>query len=118
MHHHRARALKWSLWTKIGITCVLWSGPLLLLPRSVYDYLGFPALEPLVYFDLLGMSFAALVLAYTFGLRILLRGVYPDQTVWVGILSNGGRGSFWRYMVWLGLGQSGDLMPKRSCGSR
>jgi hypothetical protein len=52
--------------------------------------IGFPVPEPLLFLRLLGMAYVALVVAYAFGLRDVLRGAYPGAVVWVGIVSNGG----------------------------
>ena len=43
-----------------------------------------------LYGCLLGLAYAALVVCYVFGLQASLRGEYPGDVVWVGIVSNGG----------------------------
>ena len=84
------RALATVFAVKIVITIALWVVPLLLFPVGWLAALGFPIPEPLIFLRLLGMAFLSLTLAYTFGLRAALRGDYPSNAIWVGILSNGG----------------------------
>ncbi len=75
---------------KISVTILLWGLPLLIFPVQVFQALGFPELDPLVFIKLLGMAYLALVVGYWFGLQEVRRNKYPDATVWVGIVSNGG----------------------------
>jgi hypothetical protein len=75
---------------KIVVTLFAWCIPLLLLPCSALAAIGFDVPQPAVFLRLLGMSYAALAVAYWFGLRAQWRGTYPAGTVWVGIVSNGG----------------------------
>lgn len=84
------RALSAILIAKIVLTISVWCVPLLLFPANWLAALGFPVPEPLLFLRLLGMAYAALVLGYAFGLRAALRGEYPADVVWVGIVSNGG----------------------------
>ena len=75
---------------KIGLTLLLWCVPLLLLPNSWLQKLGFPVMMPEVYLKLLGWAYLALVIGYCFGLCDTWNGVYPLPIIWVGIVSNGG----------------------------
>ena len=84
------RGLDLVLRAKIALTMVAWCIPLLLFPASAFTALGFPAPTPEVFVRLLGMAYLALVLGYGLGLQQLRAGAYPQATVWVGILSNGG----------------------------
>lgn len=79
-----------TLIIKIALTVCLWCIPLLLFPATWLRMIGFPVPEPVLFLRLLGMAYVALVVAYAFGLRDVLRGEYPGAVVWVGIVSNGG----------------------------
>lgn len=76
---------------KIFCTIVLWSLPLLISPVFFFELLGFPNPEPFIFFRLLGMAYTALVVGYILGaLKLKKKEEYPSDTVWVGIVSNGG----------------------------
>lgn len=75
---------------KIGITTVLWFVPLLFFPSELLRHLGFPDVEPHIFFQLLGMAYGSLLVSYGFGFAATRRGEYPRSTVWAGIVSNGG----------------------------
>ena len=84
-------ALSKVLVFKIALTVLFWAGPLLLLPKRGLEWLGFDVPEPQLFLRMLGMAFAALTVGYVFGLCTWrAEGVYPAQTIWVGIVSNGG----------------------------
>jgi hypothetical protein len=74
---------------KIGYTIVLCFG-LLLVPTSFLKKAGFPTFPSAVFLRLLGVAYGALLVGYVLGLVQTLHGVYPRDTVWVGIVSNGG----------------------------
>ncbi len=102
-------ALEWVLWFKIGITILLWAGPLLVLPGFAFSRLGFPQ-PPMLYIRLLGAAYTALVVGYCFGLADLRAGNMPAGVIWMGVVSNGlaamvllahGIAGTWR--VWGGL---------------
>ena len=84
------RPLHAVLAAKIALTVTLWAGPLLAAPASLLVALGFPEPRPALFLRLLGVAYAALVVAYAHGLRASRRGRHPDAAVWVGIASNGG----------------------------
>ena len=84
------RNLSRVLFLKIGITVVLWCGPLLLFPISLLERMGFPTCPSAIFLQLLGMAYGALTVSYVFGLVATLHGRYPGSTVWTGIVSNGG----------------------------
>ena len=73
-----------------ALTIVAWCVPLLLFPASLLEALGFPVPEPQLFLRLLGMAYTALVVGYVAGLGSARRGEYPEATVVVGIVSNGG----------------------------
>ena len=83
------RGLKITIIFKIVVTIFLWVIPSLFFPQRLSNSFGFPPLEPL-FIKLLGAAFAALCLGYILGLREIKNGRYPEISVWVGILSNGG----------------------------
>ncbi|MDZ4286838.1 MAG: hypothetical protein U0984_02710 [Prosthecobacter sp.] len=82
--------LEFILWCKISITILFWAGPLLLAPGGLLEKLGFPKLAPYVFFRLLGVTFAALVVAYAYGLGPAAAGKPAEATVAIGLVSNGG----------------------------
>jgi hypothetical protein len=99
---------------KIVITVLLWSGPLLLFPLSWLAGLGFPQPEAfLVFYRLLGAAYAALLVAYIYGLFNIMGGGSPGSTVVLGLVSNGlaamilgifgfqGAWSAWGFWAWL-----------------
>lgn len=75
---------------KIGFTVVGACVPLMLVPASGLQSLGFPVPEPIIFLRLLGMAYAALIVGYVFGRSNAKAGIYPGTAVWVGIVSNGG----------------------------
>ncbi len=82
--------LRRVLLAKIAITILAWALPLLALPVSVLVGLGFPTPEPAVFLRLLGIAYSALVVGYVLGLNKAGKNEFPLETVWVGIVSNGG----------------------------
>ena len=99
---------------KIVITAVFWSGPLLFFPLSWLAGLGLPQPEAfLVFYRLLGAAYAALLVAYLFGLFNIMGGGSPSSTVVLGLVSNGlaavilgffgfqGAWSAWGFWAWL-----------------
>ncbi|MEM7542896.1 MAG: hypothetical protein AAF384_15115 [Pseudomonadota bacterium] len=75
---------------KICITLLAWAMPLLLFPSRLLIGLGFPAPQPEIFLRLLGVAYLALVLGYVLGYQKLKTRQYPLETIWVGIVSNGG----------------------------
>ena len=75
---------------KIALTLLLWSIPLMLIPLDGLRKLGFPVQQPEIFLRLLGMAYLSLGLCYFFGLQSQQDKIYPSDTVWIGILSNGG----------------------------
>lgn len=110
---------------KITLTICLWSIPPLLFPPCWLRTLGFPVPEPRIFLRLLGMAYLSLAVGYLHGLQCLLGGVYPSDTVLVGIVSNGGafvllaisaRQSIWkewgflaRVIMWISLVGTGVI---------
>ena len=80
--------LRTVLWTKIGFT-VVWALPLLLLPGKYFPKFGFPVPVPMIFTNLLGAAFLALLVGYYRGVQAFDAGRAPTQTVEVGIVSNG-----------------------------
>ena len=83
-------ALSVVLAFKLALTVCVWSVPLLLFPTRWLEKLGFTVPEPQLFMRLLGMAYAALAVGYAFGLHASCKGFYPMETVWIGIISNGG----------------------------
>lgn len=81
--------LKIILIVKIVFTAIFWSLPLLLFPKRAANLLGMPAPQPVLFAHLLGAAFLALLAGYTLGLLDLSQNKGADNTVWVGIISNG-----------------------------
>lgn len=84
------RGLHGVLLLKIGATIVLWCVPLLLLPLSQLERIGFPAGQSGIVLKLLGMAYGSLLVNYAFGVATVRKGGCPSSTVWTGIVSNGG----------------------------
>lgn len=94
-------ALAQVLAVKIALTLSAWCVPLLLFPKPLLLWLGFPVPEPALFLRLLGMAYVALIVAYGFGLQAARRGEYPAGVVWVGVVSNGGACLLLGYFAWL-----------------
>ena len=75
---------------KILFTFFIWCIPLLFLPGKLLASLGIPEPINIVFVRLLGIAYAALMVGYIFGLIATLKGDYPIEAIWVGIVSNGG----------------------------
>lgn len=83
--------LRIVLIVKIALTFVLWAAPLLLAPKRLFQYIGIPIDETLVFARLLGMAFATLCIGYAAALMEVLAGRQPLPTlIYMGIASNGG----------------------------
>uniref|UniRef100_A0A0G4G038 Uncharacterized protein n=1 Tax=Chromera velia CCMP2878 TaxID=1169474 RepID=A0A0G4G038_9ALVE len=81
----------WVLGLKIGGTLVFATIPVLLFPRFLIKKLLGRVPEPILYFRLLGWAWVALLVGYTEGLvRLLSYNEWPDWTLRMGIVSNGG----------------------------
>ncbi len=81
--------LRIVLWAKITITVGLLSFPMLTFPANFIETLGFPVSESIIFIRLLGMAYTALAVCYVFGV-LKIKEQYPEDVVWVGIVSNGG----------------------------
>ena len=75
---------------KIAATIVVWCVPLILMPASWLEALGFPQLETTMFVRMLGWAYLALCVGYWFGLQAALQGRRAMGSIWVGIVSNGG----------------------------
>ena len=75
---------------KIAATLLLWCVPLLLVPFSVLEAIGFPGQTTPVFLRLLGCAYLSLCVGYGFGLQAARRGEIAPGPLWVGIVSNGG----------------------------
>jgi len=84
------RGIRFVLTAKILVTVFFWALPLLLLPESLFVYIGFPEPNPKVFVQLLGMAYASLAVGYAMGLKKANSNTHPVEAVWVGIVSNGG----------------------------
>ncbi|MEP0911746.1 hypothetical protein NDI45_12565 [Leptolyngbya sp. GB1-A1] len=74
---------------KIFITLLLWCLPLLFAPKTFFDWVGIPFCEPGIFNRLLGSAYAALVVAYWYGLVEARNGGSAIATVQMGFVSNG-----------------------------
>lgn len=83
--------------TKIVITILLWSIPLLVFPPRLMTTLGFPELEAMLFLRLLGWAYLALCVGYYFGWRNARNGVFDPAAFTMGIVSNGGAFIFLTY---------------------
>ena len=75
---------------KIAATVIAWSLPLIFLPASALESLGFPEQESYMFVRMLGWAYLALCVGYAFGLAASLRNTRLLGPIWVGIVSNGG----------------------------
>ncbi len=75
---------------KIVATIVVWCVPLILMPASWLEALGFPRQETYMFVRMLGWAYLALCVGYWFGLQAALQGRRAMGPIWVGIVSNGG----------------------------
>ena len=75
---------------KIAATVLFWCLPLILLPASLMEAVGFPKQDTYLFVRLLGCAYLALCAGYGFGLRSSLQGKRTLGPIWVGIVSNGG----------------------------
>ena len=85
---------------KIAATIVAWCVPLILLPVSWLEALGFPQQETYMFVRMLGWAYLALCVGYWFGLQASLQGKRAMGPIWVGIVSNGGA---CLYLLYFGL---------------
>ncbi len=75
---------------KIVVTVIAWAMPFLFLPKDLFvHFIGFSP-EPLFLVRLLGWSYLALVVGYTYGLKQANEGVAPWGVIYMGLVSNGG----------------------------
>lgn len=84
------KLLRGVLVFKIGVTVLLWAGPLLLFPISLFETLMGEAPSPISYARLLGVAYLALIVNYAGGFIQARRGLIPWVTIWTGLVSNGG----------------------------
>ncbi len=75
---------------KIVATIVVWCVPLILMPASWLEALGFPRQETYMFVRMLGWAYLALCVGYWFGLQAAVQGRHAMGPIWVGIVSNGG----------------------------
>ena len=75
---------------KIAATILFWCAPLILMPTSWLEALGFPSQETYMFVRMLGWAYLALCVGYWFGLQASLQGRRAMGPIWVGIVSNGG----------------------------
>lgn len=84
------RFLRGVLVFKITATVLLWAGPLLFFPVSLFETLMGQAPEPISYARLLGVAYLALIVNYAGGFILAGRGSVPWVTIWTGLVSNAG----------------------------
>lgn len=87
---YNAMRLSHILLAKLAITATLWCPPLLILcPSPLFNLLGIPRQEPLLFIRLLGAAYLALMVAYWHGWIDARAGRYPRAAVHTGLMSNG-----------------------------
>jgi hypothetical protein len=80
------------LWVKIAGTALAAALPMLLTPAAVYERLGFPPQETMLFLRLYGLSTLALLVGYHGGIVQARRGEFPRGVLHMGLVSNGGQG--------------------------
>lgn len=75
---------------KILATVFAWCIPLILMPSSWFEQIGFPRQETYMFVRMLGWAYLALCVGYGYGLKASLAGRRALGPIWVGIVSNGG----------------------------
>ena len=76
---------------KIALTAVFWVAMPLLATSGFLHKLGFPNPDSIgLFLKLLGVAYLSLLVSYVDGFRDARRGMYPRQTVTIGMVSNGG----------------------------
>lgn len=80
----------------LGTVC-LWCLPLLLLPASLLEQIGFPKQESYMFVRMLGWAYLALCVGYYFALKASLEGKRLMGPIYVGIVSNGGACAYLLY---------------------
>lgn len=83
----------------LGTVC-LWCLPLLLLPASLLEQIGFPKQGSYMFVRMLGWAYLALCVGYYFALKASLEGKRLMGPIYVGIVSNGGACA---YLLYYGL---------------
>lgn len=81
------------LWVKIIGTALAAALPMLLVPASLYEWLGFPPLPTMLFLRLYGLSTLALLVGYHGGILQARRGELPQGVLRMGLASNGGQGA-------------------------
>ncbi len=80
------------LWIKIIGTLLGAALPMLLVPYSLYLWLGFPEQETMIFLRLYGLSTLALLVGYYGGIEVARRGQLPLGVLRMGLVSNAGQG--------------------------
>lgn len=80
------------LWVKIIGTAVAAALPMLFTPYALYQWLGFPPQETLLFLRLYGLSTTALLVGYYGGIQLARQGQLPIGVLHMGLVSNGGQG--------------------------
>lgn len=75
---------------KICVTALMWFVPLIAFPASLLEAIGVPVGGATLFLRLLGVAYAALIVAYAAGAGHCAKGSYPSVIVRIGIVSNGG----------------------------
>ena len=97
------RALRGLLIRKIVITAIFLCIPLLFFPASLFEAMGIPVSQPLMFIRLLGVAYLALIVGYYEGIRALNRHQSPLFAINMGLMSNG-----LAFLVFLYFGVSGE----------
>jgi protein-S-isoprenylcysteine O-methyltransferase Ste14 len=83
------KGLKGLFIRKIAITAVFLCVPLLFFPSSLFEALGIPAPQPLMFVRLLGVAYLALIVGYYSGIKALDNNRSPIFAIDMGLVSNG-----------------------------
>lgn len=82
------KGIKTVLLLKIIITAALWAVPLMLIPSSLLNSMGFPVVD-LMFVRLLGIAYFSLGVNYYFGYTWTKKNHFPVCSAWTGVISNG-----------------------------
>jgi len=85
----RVKPLEMVLIAKIALTIFFWCLPLIFFPSALLICLGFD-MGPLIFVRLLGFAYLALLVGYILAWRNFKTGIYPANTILVGLVSNFG----------------------------
>lgn len=83
------KGLKGLFIRKIAITAIFLCVPLLFFPSSLFEALGVPAPQPLIFVRLLGVAYLALIVGYYGGIKAMGNNQSSLFAIDMGLVSNG-----------------------------